>query len=411
MSATTLSGARVLLGVTGGIAAYKSPLVLRLLSGAGADVRVAMTEAAGHFVTPTTLEVLSGHPVHTGMFERSAEFPVLHVGLAQWSDLILIAPITANTMAKMAMGVADSLLTAIALAATCPIAVAPAMEEHMLASGQVTGNAERLRKLGIHFVDAEEGELASGAYGRGRMASPETILDRVAQVLASVGDEESTRDLLGMRFLVTAGPTIEDIDPVRFITNRSTGRMGYAIALRAAERGGEVRLVTGPTSLPVPPGVEVCAVRSAAEMLDASLSGFDQVDAAILAAAVSDYRPRDVAEDKIVGGRDQLTIDLVPNPDIAAALGERKHQQILVGFAMETEAGTGRAEEKLERKNLDLIALNNLRVQGAGFAVDTNVVTLIDAHGPKESLPLMPKVAVADRLLDHTRDLWRQRAR
>jgi len=411
MSATRLEGTRVLLGVTGGIAAYKSPLVLRLLSRAGADVRVAMTEAAEHFVTPTTLEVLSGYPVHTGMFERSDEFAILHIGLAQWADLILIAPVTANTMAKMATGMADSLLSAVTLAATCPIVVAPAMEEHMLASGQVTGNAECLRQLGIHFVDAEEGELASGAHGRGRMASPETILDRVAQVLASSGDEKSTRDLQGMRLLVTAGPTVEDIDPVRFITNRSTGKMGYAIALRAAERGARVRLVTGPTSLPIPPGVEVCVVRSAAEMLDASLVGFDQVDAAILAAAVSDYRPRDVAEEKIKGGSDQLIIDLVPNPDIAAALGERKHQQVLVGFAMETEAGTDRAQEKLERKNLDLIALNNLRQEGAGFAVDTNVVTLIDAHGRTESLPLMPKVAVADHLLDRSRDLWRQRAR
>jgi len=411
MTATKLEGARVLLGVTGGIAAYKSPLILRLLSGAGADVRVVMTEAAGRFVTPTTLEVLSGYPVHTGMFERSEDFPILHVGLAQWADLILVAPITANTMARMATGMADSLLTAIALASTCPVVVAPAMEEHMLSSGQVTGNAVRLRELGIHFIDPEEGELASGTHGRGRLAAPETIVSRVSQILARSGDEEGSRDLSGMRLLVTAGPTLEDVDPVRFIANRSTGRMGYAIAQRAAERGGEVCLVTGPTSLTPPPGVEVCEVRSADDMLEAALGRFEQVDAALLAAAVSDYRPRSLAADKIRGGSDQLTIELVPNPDIAVALGERKHDKILVGFAMETEAGTDRAREKLKRKNFDLIVLNNLRDEGAGFAVDTNLVTLIDARGGIESLPLMPKVTVADHLLDRTRDLWRQRAR
>ncbi|MFH1570896.1 MAG: bifunctional phosphopantothenoylcysteine decarboxylase/phosphopantothenate--cysteine ligase CoaBC [Gemmatimonadota bacterium] len=400
-----LQGLRVLLAVTGGIAAYKTPSILRLLSQAGADVRVVLTEAAGHFVAPDTMEVLSRHPVQVGLFERSDEFPVLHIGLAQWADVLLVAPITANTLGKMALGLADNLLTSVYMATEARVVIAPAMEEHMLASAPVQANLRRLAELGVHIVDAAEGVLASGASGKGRMAEPREILEQVLQVVgpgrAGVGD------LAGLRLLVTAGPTIEDIDPVRYLGNRSTGKMGYALARRARRRGALVHLVAGPTSLPDPPGVAVHHVRSALEMQAAAEGLFDEVDAAILAAAVSDYRVASPAADKIRGGAAGLSLELVPNPDIAAGLGARKAGQVLVGFAVETGRGVDEARAKLHRKNLDLIALNSLQDEGAAFAVDTNVVTLIEASGEPRALPRMSKDEVADRLLDRTRDLWR----
>lgn len=408
----SLAGARILLGVTGGIAAYKAPLVLRLLVQAGADVRVVMTEAAGRFVAPTTLEVLSGHPVHVDMFERSEEFPVLHIGLAQWAQTVAVAPITANTVAKMALGLADNLLSAVCMATPAPVVVAPAMEEHMLASTPVSANLARIAELGVRLVEPEEGELASGAMGRGRMAEPREIVTQIEAALESGGPRpgaEADGDLSGMRLLVTAGPTLEDLDPVRFLGNRSTGKMGYAVAARARSRGARVHLVSGPSELPDPPGVDVRRVRSALDMQAACEALWAQVDAAILAAAVSDYRAECVAPDKIRGGADRLSIDLIPNPDIAAGLGAAKTTQVLVGFAVETDGGVASARGKLERKGLDLIALNSLGDDGAGFAVDTNVVTLISPDGREEALPKMAKREVADRILDRTGALWRQR--
>ena len=397
-------GKKILLGVSGGIAAYKAPLLLRELVGKGADVRVVMTQAGSKFVSPNTLEVISKHPVHSDLFDSSGEFPVLHVGLAEWADLVLIAPATANIIGKLASGLADDLLATLMLSYAGPVVLAPSMEENMLYNPFVQRNIQSLRERGYYCLEPEEGELASGAVGQGRLPEVPQI---AAHVLSYFAD---SRDLEGLRLLVTAGPTIEDIDPVRFISNRSSGKMGYALAQRAQARGAGVWLVSGPTVLPVPVGVEFIAVRSTLEMQAAVEGVFDQVDGAILAAAVADYRAAEIATEKIKRGAEGLKIEFLENPDIAAALGQRKKRQILVGFAMETEEGEARAQEKLERKNCDLIVLNNLGEEGAGFAVDTNIVTLIDASGRVQPLAKMSKLDVADRILDRLGELYRERA-
>lgn len=389
----SLEGRRVLLGITGGIAAYKTPLLVRRLLEAGADVRVVRTASAEHFVTDTTLGVLSQHPVATDLFAPTDEFPVLHVGLAQWADLFLVAPATANCLAKMAHGLADDLLTCIHLATTAPILLAPAMEEHMLLHPQVMANARRLQEQGIGWIDPATGPLASGASGKGRMAEIEDILAAVEDRLAQGGD------LAGRRVLVTAGPTLEDVDPVRFIGNRSSGKMGYAIAARARQRGAQVTLVSGPTSLPTPEGVERVDVRSALQMLQACQEAVDSADAAIMAAAVADYRPRNPSEEKLKRGDGGMSIELVANPDIAATLGQDKGQRILVAFALETTRGIEQARRKLVKKNADFVVLNDLGDEGAGFEVDTNVVTLVDEAGERK-FPQMAKDQVADVILD-----------
>ena len=407
-----MRGKRVLLGITGGIAAYKAPLILRLMVQRGADVRVVMTAVAGRFVAPMTLEALSRHPVHSDMFESSGEFPVLHVGLAKWAELVVIAPITANSMARIAHGLADDLLSAILLSTDAAVVVAPSMEEEMLLKPQVQVNAQRLRELGFGWVEPEEGELASGAVGMGRMAEPEVIVEKAVDMLAQRSEAVGTSiaaDLEGLSILVTAGPTIEDIDPVRYIGNRSTGKMGFAIAVRARERGARVHLISGPSDLADPGGVEVTRVRSTADMLSAAEAVFDRVDAAIMAAAVADYRVSNPTDEKIRRESDTLTLELVRNPDIAAILGARKQRgQVLVGFAAETEPGLERARAKLRRKNLDLIVLNDLKEEGAGFGTETNVVTLIETDDRVEALPKMTKLEVADRMLDRILELCAQ---
>lgn len=390
-----LAGKRVLLGISGGIAAYKTPQLVRALLREGAEVRVVMTAAAQRFVTPYTLEVLSRRPVYTDLFAADGEFPVVHVGLAQWADLVVLAPATAHLLARLAHGLADDLLTTLLLGCTAPVLGAPSMEEHMLEHPLTQENLRRLEGLGYTWIDAAVGELASGAVGRGRMAEPEEIAARVVQLLGA------GRDLEGTRILVSAGPTVEDIDPVRFIGNRSSGKMGYALAAQAQRRGARVWLVSGPTALAPPPGVEFVAVRSALQMQAAVEAVYPQVDAAILAAAVADYRPAQVAAEKLKRGAERMVVELVENPDISAGLGRSKGaHQLLIGFAMETEDGLARAREKLRRKNCDLVVLNDLREEGAGFAVDTNVVTLIDSAGREERLPKMSKTQVADRILD-----------
>ena len=403
-----LAGKNILLGISGGIAAYKSPGLVRELIRLGADVRVAITEGGLKFVSSTTLETLSRHPVHAGTFESSTEFPVLHVGLAEWADLMLVAPATANLIGKTASGLGDDLLTTILLTYVGPTIMAPAMEENMWRNPSVQENVQTLRERGVRVLEPEEGELASGAVGKGRMPEPDLITREVVKCL---GEAPSSADLRGLRLLVTAGPTVEDIDPVRFIGNRSSGKMGYAIAQRARDRGAAVCLVSGPTNLTPPADVRLLSVRSTREMQEAIDTQFEKVDGAILAAAVADYRVEEVAEEKIKRGGTR-TIDLVENPDIAAALGRRRKHQILVGFAMETDTDSGldSAREKLRQKNLDLIALNNVREEGAGFGVDTNIVTIIDADGRVEQLGKMSKLSVADRLLDKVRDLTVKRA-
>lgn len=391
-----LSQRRILIVVSGGIAAYKAPVLVRELIKRGAEVRVVLTAKAERFVASSALEVLSRNPVYGDLFHRDPEFPVLHVGLAEWADLILIAPATAHILGRAAQGLADDLATTLLLCARVPIVAAPAMEEHMLFHEAVQSNAETLRARGWHWIEPEVGELASGASGAGRMVEPQDLAARL-DALLHVGD------LVHLRMLVTAGPTLEDIDPVRFIGNRSTGKMGFAIAQRARARGAEVTLVAGPTHLPTPTGVERKNVRSATEMQQAVEGRFAEVDVAILAAAVADYRVAHVADEKIKRGDGGRTIQLVENPDIAAELGAYKEGQTLVLFAMETDGGIERAREKLARKGGDLIALNNLRDEGAGFAVDTNVLTLIDRTGKEVQLPKMSKLDAADQVLDWIR--------
>jgi phosphopantothenoylcysteine decarboxylase/phosphopantothenate--cysteine ligase len=291
---------------------------------------------------------------------------------------------------------------------SAPTLLAAAMEEEMLGSARVQASIDRLRAAGVAWVEPETGYLASGTSGQGRMAAPEVIVDAAVDTLAAA-EPQSGVDLRGRHIVVTAGPTVEDLDPVRFLTNRSSGKMGYAIALRARARGATVHLVTGPTNLPPPAGVRVTAVRSALEMHTATTAAFEEADAAIMAAAVSDYRPRSVAAQKLKRSGDRLTVELVENPDIAAALGAHKGDRVVVAFAMETEDGPARAREKLKRKNADLIVLNDLTQPGAGFGTDTNVVTLIDASHTEAQLPMMSKLDVADRILDDVRDRLDQR--
>ena len=386
---------KILLGVTGGIAAYKAPELVRQLGALGADVRVVLTRGAGEFVAEKTLAVLSRHPVYTDLFDRNGEFPVLHVGLAEWAEAILVAPATAHFLGRVAGGLADDLLTAVMMSATAPAFLAPAMEENMLDSGAVAANLQTLAARGYQLIEPETGPLASGASGRGRMPEPAALAAAVAAHFSG--------DLAGLKLLVSAGPTVEDIDPVRFISNRSSGKMGYAIAQRAAERGAAVQLVSGPTALVPPAGVALREVRSTLDMQRAVAALFDGVDAAILAAAPADYRVAQIAEHKIKRSGDALSIDLVENPDIAAGLGARKQGRTLVIFAMETEKGVQRAREKLARKGGDLVVLNMLRDEGAGFGVDTNRVTFIETAGGEEVLPLMSKLALADRILDWVR--------
>ncbi|MBI2503318.1 MAG: bifunctional phosphopantothenoylcysteine decarboxylase/phosphopantothenate--cysteine ligase CoaBC [Candidatus Latescibacteria bacterium] len=393
-----LQGRRVLLGISGGIAAYKTPQLLRALLKEGAEVRVVMTAAAQRFVTPYTLEVLSRHPVHTEMFVASQEFPVLHVGLAQWAELVVLAPATAHLLARLACGLADDLLTTLMLGCPAPVLAAPSMEERMLDHPLTQEHLRRLEGLGYQWAEPATGELASGAFGRGRMAEPEEIAGQVVRHFAVAGD------LQGVKVLVSAGPTVEDLDPVRFIGNRSSGKMGYALATQAQRRGAQVWLISGPTALTPPAGVEFRGVRSTLEMQGVLEELFPQMDAAILAAAVADYRPAQVAPQKLKRGTGKLVIELVENPDLSAELGRRKQRhQVLIGFAMETEEGLARAREKRRRKNCDLMVLNNLREEGAGFGVDTNIVTLIEGQGAEQALPKMSKLQVADRILDWLR--------
>ncbi len=395
-----LNQKRILLGVSGGIAAYKAVEVLRGLQQMGAEVRVVMTAAATKFIQPLTFEALSHHRVYADLFPEEGDPDVIHVRLGGWADLVLIAPATANLIGKMANGLADDLLTCVLLATRAPVMLAPAMETRMYEHPAVQRNLGRLREAGYRVVDPEVGELASGAHGVGRLAAPERIVEAV------VGDLGRSDAFCGRRIVVTAGRTEEDIDPVRFLTNRSTGKMGYAVARQARLRGGDVVLISGPASLDVPPGVEVVRVRTVAEMREATTKVFQGADALIMTAAVLDFRPKQVAASKIKKAEEGLRLDLIPTEDFLVELGACKGERVVVGFAMETEDGVANARKKLKAKQLDLIVLNDLTVQGAGFGVDTNVVSLIDQRGKTEALPRMSKIEVADRILDWVARRW-----
>ena len=393
-----LKGKHILLGITGSIAAYKSAVLCRLLVSAGAEVKVVMTPLAKQFITPLTMATVSQHPILVDFFNPENGEWNSHVKLGEWADLYLIAPATANTMAKMATGIADNLLLTSYLSARCPVAVAPAMDLDMYAHVATQRNMDRLREDGVHIVEPGSGFLASGLVGKGRMAEPEQIVEAVKAILS-----EKKKSLEDKHFLVTAGATIEPIDPVRFISNHSSGKMGYAVAEALAERGAKVTLVSGRTSLAAPKGVDRIDVLSAEEMWQACVDCFEQTDGAVMCAAVADYTPTVVADQKLKKGEGDMKIELRRTKDIAASLGEKKQHRVLVGFAMETENEHDNAVGKLKRKNFDFIVLNSLRTEGAGFRGDTNVVTLIDSD-KEEQLPLMSKRDVAERIVDKIED-------
>ena len=389
------AGKTVLVGVTGCIAAYKACEVVRGLQKAGARVKVVMTEHACEFVGPTTFRALTREPVAVGLFDDPSD-PIHHVSLARECDVFVIAPCTANVIGKMANGLADDLLTTTALAVSCPIVVAPAMNVHMYENAAVRSNVGKLQIRGVRIVEAAEGYLACGDVGRGRLAEP---VDIVAAVLAELGAEG---DMAGRRVLVTAGPTEEPLDPVRFISNCSSGKMGYALAAAAARRGADVVLVSGPTALAEPAGVRTVPVRTAREMLAAAEEAFEHADAALFAAAVADMRPAREADRKLKKGADAAalsTLELVENPDILATLGARKRPgQVVVGFAAETDELVKNARRKLAAKHADLIVANDV-TGGRPFGADDNQAWIISARG-EEELPRMPKPVLAETILD-----------
>ncbi|MCB0794939.1 MAG: bifunctional phosphopantothenoylcysteine decarboxylase/phosphopantothenate--cysteine ligase CoaBC [Flavobacteriales bacterium] len=389
---------RVLLGVTGGIAAYKAAFLVRELVQAGADVRVVMTRSARDFVTPLTLATLSKNPVLTELVDRISGEPRWndHVALAEWADIMLVAPATANTLAKMAQGLCDELLLACYLSARCPVFVAPAMDLEMYRDAATQFNIARLKEHGVNIIGPASGELASGLFGEGRMSEPGEILQHLVDAVVDQGP------LAGKRVLVTAGPTHEPIDPVRFIGNRSSGRMGFAIAEEAAGRGALVHLVTGPVELGLDrPGVTRTDVGTAAEMAEVCKQLFPAMDLVIMSAAVADLRPSSSAAKKIKKEGAPEVLQLERTEDILAWMGSNKTQdQVLVGFALETEQALDHAREKMARKALDLIVVNTLEDHGAGFGHDTNKVVLLRSDNTMTDLPLMPKTDVARRLLD-----------
>ena len=388
----------VVLGVTGGIAVYKSVELLRLLQKAGARVRVIMTENAKWFVGPTTFEALSGQPVCSDLFRDKGDTTISHIQLAEQADAVVIAPATANIIAKMAHGIADDALSTFLLAVTAPVIVCPAMNTHMYENRSTRRNLEILRTDGRHIVDPAAGELACGATGAGRLPECEVILDRIAHFL-------TPKDMTDMHVLVTAGPTREPVDPVRFISNPSTGKMGYAIARAAEYRGAAVTLVAGPTALEDPPGVTVIKIETAREMARAVFERMDAAQIIIKSAAVSDYRPVETAPHKIKKGAERMRLELEKNTDILFELGRRKKNQVLVGFAAETQSLAENAQAKLAAKNLDMIVGNLVNQPGTGFGTDTNRVTFFFRDGAREELAVMDKGLVAHTLLDRVLSL------
>lgn len=394
-----LDGRKILLGITGGIAAYKSAVLCRLLVREGAQVKVLMTEHARKFITPLTMATLSGNPVLVEFFNPENGQWNSHVALGIWADMFLIAPATANTLSKMACGIADNLLLTTYLSARCPVVVAPAMDLDMYRHPAVVSNLKVLSERGVKIVDAGEGDLASGLSGKGRMAEPESILEAVRCFFAS-GNVKLP--FSGLKALITAGPTVEAIDPVRFISNHSSGKMGYALAAAFAAKGADVTLVSGPVSLPAPYGVKRIDVTSAREMCSSFLAEYSAgCDIAVFCAAVADYVPASVEDRKIKKeGTEELTLHLVRNRDIAAEAGKIKRPgAIHVGFALETDSEMENAREKLSHKNLDMIVMNSLRVEGTCFGTDTNQVTLIRPSMEPQVIPLSKKTLIAEKIV------------
>jgi phosphopantothenoylcysteine decarboxylase/phosphopantothenate--cysteine ligase len=402
-----LAGRRVLLGVTGGIACYKSVDLCSRLRKAGAEVRVVMTPHATRFVAPLTFQSISGNPVATDLFAVPAENAVEHIWLAEWADHAVVAPATADILGKLAHGIADDYLSTVLLAFPGPALLVPAMNRQMYAHPAVRTSISTLAAMGYTVMPAEYGHLAEGVSGWGRMPEPQAILERLQALVAEDRGKRpelpppAPPDLRGLRVLVTAGPTEEPIDPVRFLTNPSSGKTGWALAEAARTRGAEVTLVAGPVRLPDPPGVRVRRVRTALEMAEAALAAYEACDVAICAAAVADFRPEAPAATKIKKGEaDTLELHLVRNPDILAEMGRRKRRQTLVGFAAEAGAGPEEAERKRAAKGADLVVYNDVRRPGLGFGADDNAVVLVGPGGSQEALGPMPKRELAHRILD-----------
>ncbi|TCI94863.1 bifunctional phosphopantothenoylcysteine decarboxylase/phosphopantothenate--cysteine ligase CoaBC [Tenacibaculum sp. M341] len=394
---SVLQGKKVLLGITAGIAAYKTASLVRLFIKSGAEVKVIMTPASKDFITPLTLSTLSKNPVHSTFYDKEDENELWnnHVDLGLWADLMIIAPATANTLSKMTNGTCDNLLLATYLSAKCTVYFAPAMDLDMYIHPSTKDSLDSLQKFGNIMIPATSGELASGLVGQGRMAEPEDIVDFIEK------DIQSKLPLKGKKILITAGPTYEAIDPVRFIGNHSSGKMGFEIAKAAAKKGAEVFLVSGPSSQTVKNSlVRRIDVTSAQEMYDACHTYFNEVDIAVLSAAVADYRPKNVADQKIKKKDASLVIELAPTKDILKSLGAIKKDQFLVGFALETNDEVSNAKKKIESKNLDAIVLNSLRDKGAGFAVDTNKITIIDKSFNEKTFELKSKKEVAKDIIN-----------
>ncbi|MCC8050850.1 MAG: bifunctional phosphopantothenoylcysteine decarboxylase/phosphopantothenate--cysteine ligase CoaBC [Clostridiales bacterium] len=389
-----LTGKTIILGVTGSIAAYKAANLASLLKKQHADVHVILTKNGAQFITPVTFETLTGNKCLIDTFDRNFQFNVEHVELAKRADLAIVAPASANTAAKLAHGLADDMLTTTLLACTCPKLIVPAMNTRMYENPVTQDNLQTLKKYGWILIEPESGRLACGDEGKGKFPDEQKIVEYILNEIAR------KKDMKGLRVLVTAGPTIEALDPVRFLSNHSSGKMGYALAKVCCERGADVTLVSGRTHLPAPFGVELVPVLSAQEMYDAVTQRAGEQDAVIMAAAVADYRPASVSDQKIKKSSDDMNLLLERTQDILEALGANKPaRQILCGFAMETEDMVAHAREKLQRKHLDLIAANNVKVKGAGFGTDTNVITLISENAEKE-LELMSKEEAAARIVD-----------
>ncbi len=384
----------VVLGVSGGIACYKAVELVRLLVRERFSVRVIMTREAVEFVTPLTFQTLSGHPVATEIFSLTQESEIGHINLADQADLFVIAPATANVIGKIACGIADDLLTTVIMATQAPVLIAPSMNIHMYENRLLQENIAKLKKFGYHFMEPAEGYLACGYEGKGRLPEPADIVEEIHRLIKK-------KDLAGEKLLITAGPNHEPLDPVRYLSNRSSGKMGYALARAGARRGAEVTLISGPTALPTPAGVRRISVKTAAEMREAVLKEFPGATAVLMAAAVADYRPEKFFAQKIKRGTGPIRLTLRPNPDILGDLGRNKDGKILIGFAAETEALVANAKKKLRGKNLDLIVANNVSEKGSGFDEDTNIATLLDCDGGVYRLPLMTKDDLADRIYDH----------
>jgi phosphopantothenoylcysteine decarboxylase/phosphopantothenate--cysteine ligase len=384
----------IVLGVSGGIACYKAVELVRLLVKDGFVVQVIMTRGAAEFVTPLTFQTLSGRAVASETFSLTQESEIGHINLADSADLFVVAPATANVIGKIAGGIADDLLTTVIMATQAPVLIAPAMNIHMYENPIVQENLRKLRRVGYHILEPAEGYLACGYEGKGRLPEPETIVEAINRLL-------KVKDLAGERLLITAGPNREPLDPVRYISNRSSGKMGYALARAALRRGADVTLVSGPTTLEPPVGARLVAVTTAAEMRQAVLQAFDQCTAVIMAAAVADYRAINVAEKKLKRGQGPMELRLEPNPDILQELGMQKNGKVLIGFAAETDELLANAAKKLREKNLDMIVANDVTAQGSGFDGDTNAATILDKNGAVSSLPLMSKDELSDRIYDH----------